>query len=63
MVRIETKVLAFRGNYLRTNIPTKIAKQLDIQAGDILEWDIDEKEEIIIIRVRHMRMLAPGKRL
>jgi len=54
VVFLETKVQRGTKDYLRTNIPTSIAKKLGLKPGDVLLWDLEkrENEEIILIRVR-----------
>ena len=34
-----------------TNIPAKIRKALDIEEGDLFEWRIDKKQNMIVIKV------------
>jgi len=34
-----------------TNIPVKVRRALEIEEGDFLAWDIDEKARKVIVRV------------
>jgi len=54
VVFLETRVQRGTKNYLRTNIPTSIAKKLGLKPGDVLLWDLEKQgnEELIVIRVR-----------
>jgi len=48
-----TRVVAYQaGKYLRTSIPTEIVKALNLKAGDVLSWEIMEKEgrKVAILR-------------
>ncbi|MCD6593456.1 AbrB/MazE/SpoVT family DNA-binding domain-containing protein [Candidatus Bathyarchaeota archaeon] len=40
-----TRVVSYQaGKYLRTSIPIEIVKALDLKAGDVLAWEIEERD-------------------
>ena len=41
-----TRVVSYQaGKYLRTSIPTEIVKALNLKAGDVLAWKIEERDD------------------
>ena len=48
-----TRVVAYQaGKYLRTSIPSEIVAELNLKAGDVLAWEIEERDgrKVAIIR-------------
>ena len=37
---------------LRTTIPKKIRKKLEVKEGDHLSWEIDEEDKIVISKIK-----------
>ena len=48
-----TRVVSYQaGKYLRTSIPIEIVKTLNLKAGDVLAWEVQEKDgrKVAILR-------------
>ena len=51
-IKLETKIRT-SGTGMLTTIPKTVVQLLDLHEDDIVEWEIDTKNNTIEIRIRH----------
>ena len=51
-----------KGNQWYVNFPNVLAKALNFKKGEVVEWEIDDKNKLVLIRTRNTNKISERER-